>query len=565
DVAHHDVVAQHMYMQDRMRDSDDRQFSQHYEELDVPPDLLQSCIPLNDDIELAEVEVSVKHLLTGKAVGPDAIPSEALKHGGDAMLAALHQLCRLVWRQGEVPMDWLRGVIVPLYKDGDKLLPANHRPITLLSIVGKVYSGILHARLLAWSERHNIIVPEQGGFRPGRGCAEHLFTLTELIKMRRLQGKRTYACFIDIKKAYDTVWHDGMKIKLLQYGIHGRMYAAICSLYAACESSIKLGGELGYTSFFPVDTGVRQGCILSPWLYSLFINDLARALNEQRQHGVKIGDRYLCQLLYADDIALLSEREIDLQHLMTTVHEYAHRWRFEVNHAKCGLMRFNVRGKAVQLPSSVLNLGGTPLSWVASYKYLGVELHNGIPFKQYRKRMHLKTVRVSNAVAAMGMYSGKLPVPIAVQVYKALVRPLLEYAAEVHSIQSWSMADQLQVAMCKRILQCTSRTASVFVTGELGLPSMEARYQQLRVTFYGKLICSEEQVPSAYVFHATMTHHAASDSGDAVAVPVAATDGWDIVRPPPSAHGLTLWCAQIQHDLYQLGLCDYWNQPSKVS
>src|SRR6185312_13926436 len=105
----------------------------------------------------------------------------------------------------------------------------------------------------------------------------------------------------------------------------------------------------------------------------------------------------------------------------------------------------------------------------------------------------------------------------------------------------------------------------VFVTGELGLPSMEARYQQLRVTFYGKLICSEEQVPSASVFHATMTHHASSDSGDAVAVPVAATDGWDIVRPPPSAHGLTLWCAQIQHDLYQLGLCDYWNQPSKVS
>src|SRR6185312_16033291 len=105
----------------------------------------------------------------------------------------------------------------------------------------------------------------------------------------------------------------------------------------------------------------------------------------------------------------------------------------------------------------------------------------------------------------------------------------------------------------------------VFVTGELGLPSMEARYQQLRVTFYGKLICSEEQVPSAYVFHATMTHHAASDSGDAVAVPVAATDGWDIVRPPPSAHGLTLWCAQIQHDLYQLGLCHYWIQPGKVS
>src|SRR5690349_13382276 len=99
----------------------------------------------------------------------------------------------------------------------------------------------LQSRLLQWSEQYGIIVPEQGGFRPGRGCPEQLFTLTELIKLRRRRGRSTFACFVDIRKAYDTVWHDGLKHKLLAYGIHGEMYRAICSLYDGCHSRVQLG------------------------------------------------------------------------------------------------------------------------------------------------------------------------------------------------------------------------------------------------------------------------------------------------------------------------------------
>ena len=81
------------------------------------------------------------------------------------------------------------------------------------------------------------------------------------------------------------MWHAGLKAKLRRYGIHGRMYAALCSLYAGCESTIRLGGTLGYTDFFPIQTGVRQGCILSPLLYSLFINDAAVALKKEHSDG----------------------------------------------------------------------------------------------------------------------------------------------------------------------------------------------------------------------------------------------------------------------------------------
>src|SRR4051812_46556928 len=117
----------------------------------------------------------------------------------------------------------MRGVMVPIPKEGDQRDPANHRPITLLSIVAKVYTGLLQVRMSHWSEAAGVIEPEQGGFRPGRGCAEQLFTLTELIKIRRLRKQRTYACFLDIRKAYDTVWHAGLRLRLLQTGVRGRM------------------------------------------------------------------------------------------------------------------------------------------------------------------------------------------------------------------------------------------------------------------------------------------------------------------------------------------------------
>lgn len=210
-----------------------------------------------------------------------------------------------------------------------------------------------------------------------------MFALTELINTRRRAGQTTYACFIDIQKAYDTVWHEGLKAKLRRYGIHGSMYAALCGLYADCESAIQLGERLGLTDSFPIETGVRQGCVLSPMLYSLFLNDLARRLKkmgDERGIGVPVDNSgRLTLLLYADDIVLLSDSADGLQLLMQEVHEYSRQWRFSVNHAKCGLMCFKPSG--LPKPMRPLPLGPSVVQWVTQYKYLGVELECEEPLR----------------------------------------------------------------------------------------------------------------------------------------------------------------------------------------
>lgn len=168
---------------------------------------------LNAPLTLNDVEQSVHELKNNKAPGCDGIVGEVLKHGGASMSQALYRLCNFAFDSGTVPLDWMRGMMVPIPKEGDPRQPAHHRPITLLSIVAKVYTGILQSRMSRWSEAAGVIVPEQGGFRPGRGCVKQLFTLTELIKIRRLRKQKTYACFLDIKKAYDTVWHAGLRLR----------------------------------------------------------------------------------------------------------------------------------------------------------------------------------------------------------------------------------------------------------------------------------------------------------------------------------------------------------------
>ena len=134
----------------------DSEFHDHIESeehIEVDDEKIAAAMSLNSPITREEVRESIRRLHRGKAEGCDGISAEVLKEGGEGMVFSLHYLCSLVFKAAEVPMDWLRGVVVPLYKDGDRRVPLNYRPIILLSLVGKVFTGVLCARLTDWAEK----------------------------------------------------------------------------------------------------------------------------------------------------------------------------------------------------------------------------------------------------------------------------------------------------------------------------------------------------------------------------------------------------------------------------
>ena len=233
---------------------------------------------LDGEIEMQEVEKALSKAQKGKAAGDDGCINEILKSGGEGMKESLLVLFQKMWREERVPVDWARGVIVPIYKDGEKKNVDNYRGITLLSAVGKLYSSILNNRISEWLEKKRKIVEEQGGFRAKRSTTEQIFILKETIQGRRRGKKSTFGCFLDIRKAYDTVCREGLWKRMLEKGIGGKMWRVVKNLYRKVGSCVRLGGEK--TEWFGLDVGLRQGCILSPVLFSIFIDGLAEEVKK---------------------------------------------------------------------------------------------------------------------------------------------------------------------------------------------------------------------------------------------------------------------------------------------
>lgn len=292
---------------------------------------------LNRPIELDEVKNVIMKSKNGKSSGVDEIPYEVLKY--DCVIEVIHRLFMLCFESHIIPSVWRQAIICPILKDSnsDPRVPLNYRGISLLSTIYKMYSSILNHRLVSYLEDNNLLVDEQNGFRRERSCADHVFTLNSIIQNR----KETFVAFIDLQKAFDTVDRDLLKFSLLNNGIDGDFYNSIKSIYGNTVSCVRVS-EL-CTDWFSTSAEVRQGDNLSPTLFALFINDLAKEIKELRK-GITVGEINLSILLYADDIAILSDSKENLQKILDTVSYWCEKWRLHINMKKSGIIHFRKKG-----------------------------------------------------------------------------------------------------------------------------------------------------------------------------------------------------------------------------
>ena len=145
----------------------------------------------------------VEKLRSGRAPGVDEVHPKFLKALDVVGLSWLTQLCNIAWTSGTVPLDWQTGVVVPLFKKGDRRVCSNFRGITLLSLPGKVYSGVLERRVRRIVEPR--IQEEQCGFRPGRGTVDQLYTLGRVLEGAWEFAQPVYTCFVDLEKTFNLV------------------------------------------------------------------------------------------------------------------------------------------------------------------------------------------------------------------------------------------------------------------------------------------------------------------------------------------------------------------------
>ena len=226
---------------------------------------------LDREIEREEIAVCVRKLKNNKTGGSDGLVGRLLQYGGSGMIDLLQQLFAVVWREEFVPPQWREGLIVNLFKKGDKEDPGNYRG-TLLSVAGKVFCKVLFSKGF---------VDKDAVLHEGQAA------LNELVQGRMKEGKRAFAFFLDVQKAYDTVGRNGLWLKLWEHGVQGKMWRVIKGMCESSRSTVLLEGEK--LEVFNVEQGVAQGCSLSPILFSVFINGLLIAV-EQARLGIQLSD-----------------------------------------------------------------------------------------------------------------------------------------------------------------------------------------------------------------------------------------------------------------------------------
>lgn len=434
---------------------------------------------LDVQINEAEIYTAISQLQSGRSSGPDNLLNEYFIHGKQCIVPILFVLFNKIFDTGYFPDSWSEGFVIPLHKKGSKNDPNNFRGITLLSVLGKLFTRIINNRLKNWAECYNVYIEAQAGFRTHMSTVDNIFVLHGLITHMINNGKKLYTGMVDFSKAFDYVVRDNLWFKLIKLGIRGKILKVIKTMYSSIKSRVKQLNTL--SNEFPCLLGVRQGECLSPFLFSMFLNDIEEHF---MLHGYKAIDIYMTKLfilLYADDIVILSETAEGLQNGFDILVEYCERWKLKVNVEKTKVMVFR---KAGMLPRNLsFKYNGQLIEIVKSFKYLGIVFTQGGSFHETQITL---AGQAQKAIFKLNSYLFNfydVSIKHRLQLFDKLVLPILNYSCEVWGFHSANNIERVHTLYCKKLLNVKRCTQNDFVYGVLGRRQLIV-YRYFRIVKY---------------------------------------------------------------------------------
>ena len=346
-------------------------WAEHFEELlnrPAPPNPpvihpAEDDLPINCDRPAREeIKKAIQQLKNNKASGPDDIPAEALKAVVDTSVELLYPLFGKIWEEEEVPADWREGYLIKIPKKGDLRNCANYRGITLLSVPGKVFNRIILERMKDMVDP--MLRDQQAGFRQNRSCLDQIATLRIIVEQSLEWNSPLYVNFVDYEKAFDSVDRKTLWKLLRHYGVPTKLVNLIKNSYDGTGCRVIHGGQ--FTCRFEVKTGVRQGCLLSPFLFLLAIDWIMKMTTVQRTSGIQWTLwTQLEDLDFADDLALLSHSHQQMQDKTTELAAVSLQVGLNIHKGKTKVLRMNAAS------TDPVTLEGNALEEVETFTYLG--------------------------------------------------------------------------------------------------------------------------------------------------------------------------------------------------
>ena len=372
-----------------------QRWAEYCREMYDSPEILTSPITPNDEDELpplrSEVEWAINQLPNEKSAGNDNINAEMIKVSGEPGVDIYHKLCLKIWKSEQWPEEWRKSVFVTIPKKGDLQQCCNYRTIALISHASKILLKIIMKRL--GTTICNEVNDTQAGFRPNRGTRDQIMNLRSIIEKTRETDTDMYMCFIDYTKAFDCVSHQKLLNDLKQLNVHYKIINLVQNLYQKQTAAVRL--ENGMSEWFPIKRGVRQGCILSPSLFSIYTEMIMRDVEEDghtsEYDSIKINGREINELRYADDTVLISKTPEGLDNILQSTKRHSEKKDLFLNPSKTKVMSTD---KCTRTPS--ISVNNEELENVNNFTYLGAQINrDGKITPEIRRRLAIATAKIN--------------------------------------------------------------------------------------------------------------------------------------------------------------------------
>lgn len=389
----------------------------------------------NNDLTMYELQSAIKKLKSNSATGIDLIHNQFIINLPPSSHNHLLKIFNQSWNNGIIPSTWKEANILPFLKaNKSSSLEASYRPISLLSCLGKLIERIICNRLTWFLENKNLQPCNQFGFRKGRSTLDPLIILEQNIQITLRTKKVMIAVFFDVEKAFDRASRTAILSKLINIGIVGKMFSWINEFLSSRSFKVTVGSAC--SEVFPSTSGVPQGSILSPTLYTILLNDF------------KI-NKNVSDLYYANDTTFyvidsdLSTAADKMQAALITFEAWCNCWGIKINSDKSAFMCFT-RKRINRIP--ILKYEDRSIKLHSRHKFLGLTLD--APLLTWKPHINLlkeKCIKRLNIMKCLAGTSWGASREILLKFYTVYIQSLINYGKVIYSSASPSLKHSLEI------------------------------------------------------------------------------------------------------------------------
>jgi hypothetical protein len=425
-----------------------------------------------------DVDDIIKCLDVNKAYGPDNVSPKLLKEARPSIVKVLTRIFNKSLELAKFPLIWKRANVLPIYKKAETFFTINYRPVSLLSILAKVFEKIVFKYLYNYFRTHFLISVWQSGFLPGSSTITQLVELHDQFCKAMNSGKEIRVVFLDISKAFDRVWHKGLLLKLRSCGITGRLLDWLKDYLTDRQQRVIINGE--HSEWGNINAGVPQGSVLGPLLFLIFINDITHVIEK-------------CKIrLFADDTCLVIEiddptvQAIELNNDLEKLREWAELWHVTFSPPKSEELL--ISNKRTQTAHPPLYLGDTPIKKVTQHKHLGLTISQNLTWNYHITEICDKANRRLGILRSLKYKLNRLSLE---RIYFSFIRPILEYGNIIWDKAPKELLDQLesiQVNAARIVVGATARSSTDGLYKETNWEPLSKRREQHRLSLMYNIV-----------------------------------------------------------------------------